>query len=55
MPYTQFRYPFHDCYQGTAVALADHSVDLPVSDTRLIVNDLGPVVNADTVLYLAAR
>ena len=53
--YSQLRHPLDYCHQGAAVALTDHRVDLPVSDARLVVNDLGSIINADTVLYLAAR
>lgn len=51
----ELRHSLDYCHQGATAALTDHRVDLPISDPRLVINDLGPIVNADAVFYLAAR
>lgn len=52
----KFNQTIYDGNENTAVTFSNNSVDVdfPVSDVRLIVYDLWPLIYADSILYLAS-
>src|SRR5690554_1420279 len=52
--YCEIGHSLHDSHQGAAVAFANDGVYLPVAHPGFVVNNLGAIVYAYTVLYLAS-
>src|SRR5690606_2002996 len=46
--------PLYNRHQRPAVALANHRVDLPVSNARFIVNNTGAIIDTYSVFYVSA-